>query len=549
MGYIEGQNRQQIMLLPDCIEDLIREDNPVHVIDAFVDGLDMNRLKFTQATPAETGRPAYNPRDLLKLYIYGYFNKIRSSRKLMKECHRNIELFYLLNRLEPDFRTISDFRKCNSKALKGVFREFVGICLNLDLYQKDLFAIDGSKFRAVNSKSNSYNKEILLKKLARIEENIQNYLKEMDQNDQSESNEKEFNQTQIQAKIKELRERKETYQQYQNQLKETGETQLLTTDPEARVMHSKDGFHCYYNVQTSIDKGSHLIAEYDVTNNCTDQGLLKSVAEQTRETLGMETIVVVADKGYDSRQDIESCVLNGVIPNVSLKYDKEERVHAIPYVEAQITEEERCSTKPEDIKKCISAGVLPECYKNTGIEVETKTKMQGKYSCFILKNINTVICPMGKELHKTKCKAGNNIYVSKEACRECSNKCTHSNFKTVSFGPNTTVVPVQMFGGSDAPLQQIPLGAVISPNNHSMDRKKAITKNVQIRIKSNPAIMKERMCLSEHPFGTVKWHHGAHYLLCRGKEKATGELGLSFLVYNMKRAINMVGIKELIAAM
>ncbi len=547
MGYIEGQNRQERMLLPDSIEDIIGEDNPVRVVDAFVDGLDMNRLNFTQATPAETGRPAYNPKDMLKLYIYGYFNKIRSSRKLMKECHRNIELFYLLNRLEPDFRTISDFRKHNSKALKSVFREFVGICLTLDLYRKDLFAIDGSKFRAVNSKSKSYNKETLIKKLTRIEENIQNYLKDMDQNDQSESSEKKFNKNEIQAKIKVLRERKETYLQYQSKLKETGETQLLTTDPEARVMHSKDGFHCYYNVQTSVDKGSQLIAEYIVTNNCTDQGLLKSVADQTRETMGLDTITVVADKGYDSRQGIERCVLNGIIPNVALKYDKEERVHAIPYVEAQITEKELCSTKPEDIQKCICAGVLPECYKDTGIEVEVQ--MHGKYSCFIRKNINTVICPMGRELHKTKCKAGNNIYVSKEACRECTNKCTHSKFKTVSFGPNTTVVPVQMFGEIDTPVQQIPPGAVISPNNHSMDRKKVITQKVQIRIKSNPEIMKERMCLSEHPFGTVKWYHGAHYLLCRGKEKATGELGLSFLVYNMKRALNMVGIKELIAAM
>lgn len=547
MGYIEGQDRQQRMLLPDSIEDLIGEDNPVRVMDAFVDGLDMSRLDFTQSRPAETGRPPYNPRDLLKLYIYGYFNKIRSSRKLMKECHRNIELFYLLNRLEPDFRTISDFRKHNSKALKGVFREFVGICLKLDLYKKDLFAIDGSKFRAVNSKDNAYNKDILQKKLARIEENIRNYLEEMDQNDHMESDEKEFSKSQIQEKIKKLQERKETYLQYQDQLKETGETQLLTTDPEARVMQSKDGFHCCYNVQTAVDKGSHLIAEYEVTNHCTDQGLLKSVADQTRETLNMETIVLVADKGYESRQDIENCILSGIVPNVAMKYDKEERVHTIPYIENRITEEERCSKKQEDIRKCLSAGVLPECYENTGIGVEVQT--QGKYSCFIRKNRNTVICPMGKELHKAKRKGKNSIYISKEACRECKNKCTHSDFKTVSFGSHTTVVPVRMFGECRTPVQQVPADAVISSYNHSLDRKKIITQKVQIRMKSDPAMMKERMCLSEHPFGTIKWYHGAHYLLCRGKEKATAEIGLSLLAYNMKRAMNMVGTKALIAAM
>lgn len=547
MGYIEGQDRRQRILLPDSIEDLVGEENPVRVIDIFVDELDISKLEFSQSKPADTGRPPYNPRDLLKLYIYGYFNKIRSSRKLMKECHRNIEIFYLLNRLEPDFRTISDFRKHNSKALKGVFREFVGVCLKLDLYQKDLFAIDGSKFRAVNSKDKSYNKEILRKKLVRIEDNIRNYLDKMDQNDRCESDEKEFNKNQIQEKIQVLQERKETYLQYQNYLKETGETQLLTTDPEARVMNSKDGFHCCYNVQTAVDKGSHLIAEYEVTNHCTDQGLLKSVADQTRETLGMEIIAVTADKGYESRQDIENCILNGIIPNVAMKYDKEERVHTIPYVENEITEEDRHSKNPEDIHKCLSAGVLPECYENTGIEVEVQT--QGDCSCFIRKNGDTVICPMGKELHKTKCKGKNTIYVSKEACRECKNKCTHSNFKTVSFGPNTTVVPVRMFGDCRIPVQQVPANAIISSYNHSLDRKKVITQKVQIRMKSDPAIMKDRMCLSEHPFGTVKWYHGAHYLLCIGKEKATAEIGLSFLVYNMKRAINMVGVKALIAAM
>jgi len=153
MAYTEGQDRKQIMLLPESIEEFVTEDNPVRAIDAFVDSLDLNQLGFKQAEPLIMGRPSYNPRDLLKLYIYGYFNKIRSSRKPMKECQRNIELFYLLRRLTPDFRTIADFRKNNAKALKAVFREFVGICLAMNLYQKELLAIDGSKFRAVNSKS------------------------------------------------------------------------------------------------------------------------------------------------------------------------------------------------------------------------------------------------------------------------------------------------------------------------------------------------------------------------------------------------------------
>lgn len=181
MTYIKGENRGQVTMLPDCIDDLIGQDNPVRVIDAFIDGLDMDKAGFQRSTPNVTGRPSYDPRDLLKLYVYGYFNKIRSSRKLMTECGRNIELFFLLNKLTPDFRTISDFRKDNAKALRNVFRAFVKICMKLDLYQKELLAIDGSKFRAVNSKQNSsYNADTLKKKLERIDENIAKFLSQMD---------------------------------------------------------------------------------------------------------------------------------------------------------------------------------------------------------------------------------------------------------------------------------------------------------------------------------------------------------------------------------
>lgn len=147
MKYIQGQNRHQIALFPDCIENYIGEDNPVRVIDAFIDGLDLSKLGFIHTTPKETGRPAYDPKDLLKLYVYGYFNRIRTSRKLMTECTRNVELFYLLGKLTPDFRTIADFRKDNPKALKNVFSAFVKLCVKLGLYHKELLAIDGSKFR------------------------------------------------------------------------------------------------------------------------------------------------------------------------------------------------------------------------------------------------------------------------------------------------------------------------------------------------------------------------------------------------------------------
>lgn len=546
MKYIKGHDRLQITLFPDCIEDYIGEDNPVRVIDTFVDSLDLTVAGFCRSTPKETGRPSYDPKDLLKLYIYGYFNKIRSSRKLMAECTRNIELFYLLRKLKPDFRTIADFRKDNAKALKNVFRAFVKLCMKLDLYQKELLAIDGSKFRAVNSKDNTYNAEILEKKLKRIDEHIKEYLSKMDETDKNEPDSP--TPEQVKAAIQELIQRKEKYQEYLKELMESGETQLLLTDPDARRMHSKDGFHCCYNVQTAVDKGSHLIAEYEVTNHNTDQGLLKEVAQSAKESLEVETIEVVADKGYESREDILNCVMNGTVPNVALKYDKHERLYTIDYVESEISDEERNSTKPEDIQKCIAAGVLPACYENTSIEVELQE--QSVLSCFTLNDDGTVICPMGNILSKVKTRGKCNWYANKDACRQCPNKCTGSkNHKTVSFGPETKFVPVRMYGSPRFKLNPIPMDIPINPFNHTLDRKDQPQKKVVLRIKEDIHKLKERMCLSEHPFGTVKWYHGAHYLLCKGKEKATAELGLSFLAYNLKRAINMVGVKKLIEAM
>ena len=547
MKYIQGQDRHQISLFPECIEDYIDENNPVHVIDAFVESLNLAEAGFIRTMPKETGRPSYDPRDMLKLYVYGYFNRVRSSRKLMLECTRNIELFFLLKRLTPDFRTIADFRKNNAKALKNVFRAFVKLCMKLDLYQKELLAIDGSKFRAVNSKDNTYNKEILEKKLKRIDEHISEYLSQMDKEDKTEP--ETLNPDQVKAAVQELTQRKEKYQEYLKELLESGETQLLLTDPEARRMHSKDGFHCYYNVQTAVDKGSHLVAEYEVTNHNTDQGLLKEVAQSAKETLEVETIEAVADKGYESREDILNCVMNGIVPNVALKYDKHERLYTIDYVEAEISDKERNSTKPVDIQKCISAGVLPTCYENTAIEVELQG--QSEVSCFLRNEDGTVTCPMGNILSKTKMRGKNTIYANKDACRQCSNKCTASkSHKTVSFGPETKYVPVRMYGSIRCELTPIPENIPINPFNHTFDRKDYTpAKKVVLRIKEDIPKIKERMCLSEHPFGTVKWYHGAHYLLCKGKEKATAELGLGFLAYNLRRAIKMVGVKRLIEAM
>jgi len=550
MGFICGESRNQMQLYPITLEELVDENNPVRVIDAFVEHLNTGELNIHRTSPANTGRPPYDPKDLLKLYIYGYFNRIRSSRRLMIECGRNIELFYLLNRLTPDFRTISDFRKNNAKAIKHVFKAFVKVCIDLKLYERELIAVDGSKFRAVNGRKKMYNEEILRKKLVRIEENIANYLNELDHADQHDHETSHYTSREIQQKLSDLKLRKETYQAYLTELKETGETQILTTDPESRMMRTKDGFACCYNVQTAVDQTSHLIAEYEVTNTCNDYNSLTSMAQKSKETLQVETIHVAADKGYDDKDEIEQCLFNGIIPHVGFKNAKNERLIVINYEEATITEQERASTKPQDIERCLKAGVLPNYYEHTILDIEVQE--QNQLSCFTRNEDDTVTCPMGYILTRVRTyEDGSARYQSRLACRQCPNRCTSGkNYKVVKFGPDTRYVPALMYGTDAAAqktLQLYPSSEI--PYNAFKLLERRAKKKVILHIRDDIPTQRLRLCLSEHPFGTVKWYHGAHYLLCKGIEKATGELGLSFLAYNLKRAINMVGTKKLIAAM
>lgn len=546
MSYIARASREQLALLPESLDDYVSGENPVRVIDAFVEKLDLVALGFTKGRPAETGRPAYNPSDLLKLYIYGYFNRVRSSRRLMTECVRNVEVMWLIGKLRPDFRTIADFRKENAKALRHVFRKFVAMCDRLQLLRKELLSVDGSKFRAQNSDDRCYNAEILRKKLANIEKHIHEYLCSLDSTDETEQ-EEALTPEQVKAALTELTARKEKYEGFLHELEtDPDKTQILENDPDAHRMHSKDGFHCCYNVQTAVDSGSHIIAAYEVTNQTTDQGFLHPVCEQAKALLRVETIEAVADKGYESRADIEKCLMNGTMPNVALKYDRTERIFNIPYMNSEALDPS--SSKPEDIQKCLHAGVLPDCYQGTAVHVEVQ--QLSVVSCFVKNADGTVTCPTGCILRKVKTKGKNTEYASKDACRQCKTRCTSAKgHKKVSFGPNTDCVPVRMYGDA-AKLQCIPPNARISPWNHTLDRTDyAAKKKVVVRIREDKEKLKQRMCLSEHPFGTVKWYHGAHYLLCRGKEKVAGELGLSFLAYNLRRAITLAGVPALIEAM
>ena len=553
MRYIQSTSPEQTWLLPYSLDELVEENNSVRVIRAYVDSLSMEALGFARAVPAQTGRPAYDPRDLLKLYIYGYLNRIRSSRRLMMECRRNVELFYLLNMLKPDFRTIADFRKDNRKALKAVFRDFVKACAELQLLGKKSFAVDGTKIRASNGKKRSFTPQILEKKLDYLreqEQKIEEYLSHMDRADEEEKRhvrilELDIRPQDMPEKLTQIRERIDKYEGYQKRMQETGVDQIQETDPECRTIHTKEGLQPAYNIQTVVDEKHHLIASFDTTNANTDQGQLDRMAEQTKQELKIESAEFIADKGYESREDIEKCVMHGTIPNVGFKYDRDERIFDLEYIPAEIDEETRASQKPEDIQKCLHAGVLPRCYENTTISVQVQER--NVVSCFIRHEDGRVTCPIGRELFKQHERKYGIVYKSQEACRTCPNRCTDSTkAKEVQIGHNSVYVPVYMYGNPEVPLQKVPDVEQNSPYNH-FGRRKQKDARVKLVIRRNPDDMQRRKELVEHPFGTIKWYDGAHYFLCRGKEKVSAEIALSFLNYNLRRAINILGVGALVA--
>jgi transposase len=317
MGYIEGTPREQHLLFPDVIEEYITEDNPVRFIDAFVDHLDLDEAGFTRSQPASTGRPAYDPGDLLKLYIYGYLNRIRSSRKLEQEAQRNVELMWLLRKLAPDFKTIADFRKDNPKAFKKVFREFTLLCRKLELFGGELVAVDGSKFKAVNSKQRNFTKAKLKKALKEIDKKVERYLRELDEADQEATPSKRSSAKDLQDKIQQLKDRKGAYQELIKDLQESGETQISLTDPECRSMPKGQKVEVGYNVQVAVDDKNKLIVEQDVTNAVTDRDQLSKMSIPAKEALGVEHLKVVADMGYYHGEEIKVCEENGVEPYVS----------------------------------------------------------------------------------------------------------------------------------------------------------------------------------------------------------------------------------------
>lgn len=314
MGYINGVARSQVILFPEVLDDYIEETNTVRAVAAFVEYLNFKELKFVRAEPAETGRPGYDPRVLLGVFIWGHLNGVRSSRRLERECKRNVELLWLTGKLFPDFKTIANFRKNNGPALKGVLVKFRLWCEGEELFGKELAAVDGSKFKAVNSRGRNYGKERLRKLIKREEERVDQYLKELAEADEQESEEEEKQLTseELKQKIAGIKEHLEKHKQLQQQLEESGEHQISLTDPEARLMKTGKGADVCYNLQTAVDSKHKLIIDYEVTNAIADQGLLAQIATKAKEALGVAGLVVIGDGGYFEGTTIKECEETGI---------------------------------------------------------------------------------------------------------------------------------------------------------------------------------------------------------------------------------------------
>lgn len=315
MKHRAGLDRSQTLMFPERLEEYIGPENPVRFLDAFVGSLDLAILGFAKAKPADTGRPPYDPALLLKLYLYGYLHRIRSSRLLEAECHRNVEVIWLLGKLCPDFKTIADFRKDNLKPLRGVCRQFTVLCRKLELFGGELLAIDGSKLGAVNAKDQNFNAAKLEELMARAEARLAEYLTQLDRADAAEPGEAVLSKEELEAKIAALREKREWHAELLEQLGQE-QKQISVTDPESRKMPTAQGMVVGYNAQMAVDAKHKLIAAADVTNEVTDLKQLAKVALAAKENLEIKQAEVLADKGYYNAVEVSLCVEKGITPLV-----------------------------------------------------------------------------------------------------------------------------------------------------------------------------------------------------------------------------------------
>jgi transposase len=316
--FVEGQDRSQLILLPDCLDDYVGEDNPVRIVDAFIDELDLAVLGFAGVVPEATGRPSYHPRTLLKIYLYGYLNRVQSSRRLEREAQRNIELMWLVGRLAPDFKTIADFRKDNGAAIRAVCAQFVGLCRRLSLFTHAVVAIDGSKFKAVNNRDKNYTVAKVTGRMEQVDASIARYLSALDRADREESDIAEDKSVRLKEKIAGLRRQMQALKAMEQTVQDASDQQVSLTDPDARSMATsgKGTATVGYNVQIAVDAEHHLIVAHEVINQGYDRHQLAPMGFKAQEATGCEQVTALADRGYFSGDQVLSCEGTGVAPIV-----------------------------------------------------------------------------------------------------------------------------------------------------------------------------------------------------------------------------------------
>jgi transposase len=316
--FIDGEDRMQQTLLPNSLEDYVSEENPVRVIEAFIEELDLAALGFSGMTPAATGRPAYHPSTLLKIYLYGYLNRLQSSRRLEREAQRNIELMWLAGRLAPDFKTIADFRKDNGTAIRAVCRQFVELCRQLGLFTRAVVAIDGSKFKAVNNRDQNYTVAKVTGRMEQVEASIARYLRALDRADREDSDIAEAKSVRLKEKIAGLRQQMQALKVMEQRVQDAPDQQVSLTDPDARSMATsgKGTATVGYNVQIAVDAEHHLIVAHEVINQGYDRHQLAPMALKAQQATGCEQVTALADRGYFSGDQVLSCEGTGVAPIV-----------------------------------------------------------------------------------------------------------------------------------------------------------------------------------------------------------------------------------------
>ena len=308
--FVEGVDRGQTTLFPECLEDWIGEDNPVRAVDVFVEELDLAELGFGGVDPEATGRPSYHPSILLKLYIYGYLNRVQSSWRLEYEAGRNVEVMWLLGRLVPDHKTIADFRKDNGAAIRKVCAHFIALCRAMGLLTQTSVAIDGSKFKAVNNRDKNFTRAKMERRMAQIEESVARYLEQLDTADRQEPSEAFTTKTnRLKEKIETLKQQMRRLERLKVEMLATPDQQISLTDPDARSMATsgRGSGIVGYNVQIAVEANHHLIVMHEVTNDGTDRSQLSHVANETKTALGVEKLDAVADRGYFNSEEILAC--------------------------------------------------------------------------------------------------------------------------------------------------------------------------------------------------------------------------------------------------